>query len=833
MSSDREALLERKLAREKAARRSAESILEAKAIELFQANEKLKGLNSSLEEEVRLRTNELAESESRFRELIESAKDLIYNIDYDGMITYANKVATDHYGYEMKDIVGKHFAEFIHKDHVAEVLQFYVNKRDSGTVESYREFPIMTKAGYLVWIGQNARRVERNGSISFIVIARDITERKKTEDALSLAGKAVERSEAKYRGILENMDLGLLEVDPNDIILRAYPKFCEMSGYDEKELIGQHATHFLLSPEYHEFLAAQNKDRQKGEAAVYEVELVRKDGSKRWVIISGAPFTNQEGEMIGSLGIHFDISDRKRLQLELETAKEAAEEAQKAERLFLASMSHEIRTPLNAIIGMSHLLADTKLTSEQNEYMEILQNSGGILHGLISDILDFAKIDAGRVEIQEHEFDLVEMTQSLVNLYEVKLEERPIELKASLDPKINTKLIGDQQLLNQVLLNLLSNADKFTSEGTISVTIEQIGSDKDSRTVRFAVEDSGVGMTPEELNRIFDEFKQASQGVRMKYGGTGLGLAISRKIVRLMGGEIQVESEKGKGTVFHFTIDLQDTGLATTKHETLAKKKTFDATGCRILVAEDNPFNQKYISRLLEKWEIAFDLADNGKIATEMAQQRKYDIVLMDLSMPEMDGYQATEWIRKHPTENQNIPIIALTASTLSSMKAEALDRGMNDFMTKPFNPSDLEVTLSKYLPLSSSSEVTVETISEEHSNDRGLDQQSLTAMYGDDLEYQVEIFEMFMQLTPPDMDLLEKKIQAKNHEEIYQQAHKLKPTFAMVGLPWIMEQMLAIEKAGREKADFEMIEKNFYAVKQQLDQDWTLLQIHLKSIQN
>lgn len=833
MTSEREQLLERKLAREKAARKQAESILEAKALELFQTNEQLKALNTKLEEEIVDRTNEARKSDTRFRQLVESAKDLIYNIDYNGIVTYANRVTTTRYGYGMDDVLGQPFTNFIHPDYLEEVVTFYLHKRDDDNPESYFEFPVLTKAGEPVWIGQNARRLEFDGEVSFIVIARDISERKKTEEALLRASQAIEKSEAKYRGILENMDLGLLEVDPEDRILHAYPKFCELSGYSEDELIGKKATQLLLPPEYHDVLNSQNSSRKQGMASVYEVELIRRDGTRRWVIISGAPFTNQEGEITGSLGIHFDITERKELQAELIEAKEAAERAQESEREFLASMSHEIRTPLNAIIGMSHLLEETDLNMEQRQYTDILKNSGNILHGLISDILDFSKIDAGKIEVRNSPIDLARLAETLGDMFRIKSIEKDLDILLDIDEALDTQLLADKQLLNQVLINLMGNAEKFTESGTILLKIEQLEKLADSRKILFEVQDTGVGMTPEEVAHIFDQFTQASKEVRIKYGGTGLGLSISRKLVELLGGEIQVTSEKGKGSRFYFTLELEDSRTPLKQYDAQSKEADFDGSAFKILVAEDNSFNQHYITRLLTQWNFHFDLANDGVEATEMASTSKYDLVFMDLSMPRMTGYEAAKWIRTNDNLNRETIIVALTASTLTSMREEAMKMGMNDFMSKPFTPNELKLMLSKYLD----THIQAPTIerppdSPETSTEiLRLDTAYIDMMYGDDSEYKQEIFEMFMTLAPADMKILEEHLDSGNHEDIYKQAHKLKPMFAMVGLPSITEQMKDLEQAGRSKTDLLVLRDMFQQIEIKLKASWPLLEDYLQTL--
>ncbi len=279
-------------------------------------------------------------------------------------------------------------------------------------------------------------------------------------------------SEEKYRGIIENMELGLMEVDNNDVIIRPYERFCQMVGYTAEELIGKIAAEVFVDEELRAIIDDQNKERKHGRSSVYEVPIRCKDGSVIWVLISGAPIHNLKGEIIGSIGIHYDISEKKRLIEDLALAKRIAEESQLAEKQFLANMSHEIRTPLNAIIGMAHLLYDTKPTVEQREFLDVLKNSSNFLHALISDILDMSKIEAGQIELITKEIDLIGIIRTHQKAYELRTEGRPIEVEALIDARLEGNFIGDELLINQVLNNLLSNAEKFTEQGAIGISVK-------------------------------------------------------------------------------------------------------------------------------------------------------------------------------------------------------------------------------------------------------------------------------------------------------------------------------------------------------------------------
>lgn len=784
---DEISLLKKKLEREKAARKQAENILETKARELFDANESLKALNQDLEAEIAKRTKSLKESELRYRILVEQAKDLIYNIDHEGYFLFVNSIGIERFGYVEEQIVGKRYIEFIPEEDIENEFAYYTKVRDEGYTNDYHEFRVKSKDGELIWLGQNVSRITNpDGSFYFTAVARDITKRKLAEKQLAIAKLELEKSEIKYRSIIENMDLGLMEVDTNGIILRVYEKFNEMLGYEDGELIGKSANEILLVEGFEKVLNEQDSNRIKGQTGVYEVKIKKKDGTEIWVLISGAPFFNEKGEVIGSIGVHYDITDRKELQAQLEVARRKAVKAQQAEKAFLANMSHEIRTPLNAIIGMSHLLQDTDLDKEQADFLNVLSSSANILKSLISDILDISKIDAGSLDIQRKPFDVRHLINQLITTFSLQKIEDELEFTSEVDSDLDFAVESDPQLINQILLNLLSNAQKFTEKGSIKLSVELIDDGIETAALKFNVQDTGIGVSKEDLSIIFNEFKQANSEIRSKYGGTGLGLSISNQLVKLLGGELKVDSSPGKGSSFYFTLRVHKAksplDLATPEE----RMERIVDEGRRILVVEDNPMNLKYISSLLKKWKMDFSICYNGQEACELIDKNDFDLIFMDLQMPIMDGFEATEVIRNRKDAKKNTPIVALTASTFLSKKRLALKAGMSDFLSKPFTPNQLFQIISKYLGTKKAS------TSNEHNFvfSSQLDVDYLKEAYEGDHVYAKEMFETYLEIIEDELLGIKNSIEDKDIGDIKNKLHKIKPIFTMVGLTHISKDI-------------------------------------------
>lgn len=387
--------------------------------------------------------------------------------------------------------------------------------------------------------------------------------------------------------------------------------------------------------------------------------------------------------------------------LELEVARQELEHSTKAKSDFLATMSHEIRTPMNAIMGMTHLLQQEKPRKDQQEPLNILDFSGKTLLSLIDDVLDFSKIEAGRVEFESTEFELNRLVSTIMESFKMMAKNNEIKLKKEIDLKVHNVLIGDPSRLTQILNNLLSNALKFTEEGSVTLAIKILDDFEGKQRLEFSVIDTGIGIPEPRLETIFESFTQASGSTTRLFGGTGLGLTISKQLIELQGGLIKVDSEEGKGSTFSVELTFgKGEGKAIQEEKSISHQETEKALkGIRVLLAEDNIVNQKVMYRFLEKWKIEMTIVDNGAKAVEEVKNNDFDIILMDLQMPEMDGYTASAKIRKmEDTKKREIPIIALTAAALKEVREKVYASGMNDFVTKPFNPADLQSKIALHL---------------------------------------------------------------------------------------------------------------------------------------
>ncbi len=768
--------LKKILERERKARKETERILEERSLKLYQSNKELSEVNASFK--------------MRYRTLVEQANDIIFSIDKNGRCIFVNKAAEHILGYKQEELIGNHYSIIVAEEYRQKVIDFYTKQIEDLVPSTYYEFKVYAKSGHKVWIGQSVNLIIHNRQIvSTSAVARDITERKSSEDL-------IRQSEEKYRRIIEDMELGIMEVDQEGKAIRVYDRFCEMTGYEENDFLGKDPSDLITDPYTKKVVLSKTEDRKKGKSSVYEVKCVKKNGDPLWLMVSGAPRFDDRGNFIGSIGVHLNITHQKLLQEELEKAKAQAEESSKAKEIFLANMSHEIRTPLNAVLGMTHLLLATETTKEQEEYLENIRSASDILLNIISGVLDLSKIEAGKMDFHESVFDLYALLKSLEATFSHRLDTKGVKVSLEWSSNLSRKVVGDKLFISQIILNILGNAAKFTKKGRIDISVDLLSENSEYTFALFKIKDTGIGIQKEKLSLIFDNFQQADWSTVREFGGTGLGLSISKHLIELHGGEITATSEIGVGTTFEFTILFKKAKRTTDKirkedHETIeesthngSENQSSQIANLHVLIAEDNSMNQRFVSKVLESMKCTFAIAENGKIAWEKAQESVYDVILMDIQMPYMDGNEVSKKIRQESNVNQITPIIALTASALVGDRKLAMESGMNEYLTKPFSPTQLRTIIEGVLEKSSKQlDFNNEKSSDQISHDHPIDETFLTEYYDGDLAFQLDIFKKFAELFEAEFSKLEEYASKNDFKQLYQTSHSIKSNLKMVGL--------------------------------------------------
>jgi PAS domain S-box-containing protein len=519
---------------------------------------------------------------------------------------------------------------------------------------------------------------------SFVRLARTQAEIKLKSDELQNYAIVVKNS----ADIICSVDAQTLRID------NINPAVEGIMGFKPTELLGKSVVNLAIEehqPTFRKKLGEIIKDNLA--FAVFECRFERFDKRVIWVECR-ASYRNK----VIFINIS-DISPQKSYQEQLIKSKENAEYTKKVKETFLANMSHELRTPVNGIIGITSMLLKTNLDDQQKGMLDLLETSSKSLLGVINDVLDISKIEAGKFNIIRTANNVYDIIRSVFDLLKFRADEANIEFILDIDPDVPQNLMVDSLRLNQILMNLLSNAIKFTERGYVKLKVSVMQRHGDKVKLKYSVEDTGIGIPADRINKIFESFEQAEDDTVSKYGGTGLGLAIVKKLVELKGGELTVSSQVGKGSTFSFINWYTIT--AKPLENTLAKpdRVLTPFLNVSVLVAEDNMVNQFMLSKMLKDWKVDFDMVDNGRKAIEKLRVKHYDIVLMDIHMPEMNGYEAAKSIRVDFEEpKRSIPIISLSAASFGQEQQEALTAGMNDVLSKPFQPYQLHEKMSKLL---------------------------------------------------------------------------------------------------------------------------------------
>lgn len=542
---------------------------------------------------------------------------------------------------------------------------------------------------------------------------------------------------------------------------------------------------------------------------VSDYPLTIRDHKLTEVLFNGSVYKDEQGNVLGAVVVARDITEQKRIEKELteakvfaelataiaeeakskaESATRIAEDAVKAKQQFLSNMSHEIRTPMNAIIGFTKVVLKTDLSAKQKEYLTAIKMSGDALIVLINDILDLAKVDAGKMTFEQTPFKMSQSISAMLHLFETKIQEKNLELIKVYDRNIPEVLLGDPVRLHQIILNLVSNAVKFTSKGKITVSVRLLEENEKQVTIEFAVTDTGIGIPEAKIDRIFENFQQASSGTSRLYGGTGLGLAIVKQLVEPQGGNILVKSKLDEGSTFSFTLSFQKT-KAEAEPETEIMELDTEIKNIKVLVAEDIALNQLLMKTLLDDFGFERDIAENGKIAIDKLKAKSYDVILMDLQMPEMNGFEATEYIRN--TLNSKIPIIALTADVTTVDLAKCKAVGMNDYIAKPVDEQLLYTKIIGLVkkPIHKHNEGKAGS-SEESKKLKCIDLGYLLHLTKSNPKLMMEMIATYLEQTPPLISAMKQSLKEKDWNSLYAAVHKMIPSFAIMGMSPDFENM-------------------------------------------
>lgn len=644
--------------------------------------------------ERKLSEEKLRKSEERHRNLLHNSMDVITVLNEKGEVMYDSFSIYTQFGYD-KPIEGSSIFDFVHPDDREKAMQVFAKGLVTPGITEPVDFRFRAADGSYRFVEAIGNNLFHEPSIQgFVVNSRDITDRKLMQEKLDL-------SNARNTAILESTQDEIFAVDTNlnyTTFNEAHRHFME-SHYGITIQTGQYALQSEEAKVNH--LSDALNGALKGTSLIKTYQFRDPKMGLQYKEVSFNPIRDENNEIIGVAVFSKDITEAKRSSDELVEARNQAIAAATAKSEFLSNMSHEIRTPMNAIIGMTNLLLEKIKDEEILEYLHSIKYSSDNLLVVINDILDFSKIEAGKVSLEQIDFNIRMKLDEVRKSFELRAKEKHLDFSVEIDPSVPTFLKGDPYRLNQILFNLLGNAIKFTHKGSVTARIKVIKKDQEWETLLFEVCDTGIGIPQQKMDHIFESFTQAYTDTTRKYGGTGLGLAITRKLVNIQGGRIYLNSTVNAGTTFYVEIPYMKADAAATDPliSGASEDKLKLLKGLHILIAEDNVMNQFVIKQILAKWQCQLTIANNGEEVIRMLHQDDFDVILMDLQMPEMSGYEATRIIRSKESvvRNPDIPIIALTADAFPETKRKVLETGMNDFLTKPFNRDELYDKIVKF----------------------------------------------------------------------------------------------------------------------------------------
>lgn len=680
-------------------RQTANKLLRAEGKPLLDSmDNSLEGLSALMSNLVEERSE--AQKELRLQKFALDQHAIVSITDADGLILYANEKFCSISGYTQEELIGQPHRIVKSGLHSQEFFKSMWDTITSGQVW-HGEICNRAKDGALYWV--SATIVPYLGKmgypVKYVAIRTDITPRKRMEEEL--------RANQKFlQGITDAMGEGLFCQDNNGRCTLLNKEAVRMLGWTLEE---------LQQIAFHDAVHYQDGDGRpvprsackavatvmKGETYRSEEEFfTHKNGTKFPVSLVSVPLW-QKGSVVGSVSVFQDIAARKHVEAEMQQARELAEQASAFKSEFLASMSHEIRTPMNAIIGMSYLALQTQLDDKQRDYIRKIEASSTSLLRIINDILDFSKIEAGKMMVEVVDFALSDVFDGVATVTAGEARRKGLALQFRQQPELPDMFRGDPMRLGQIITNLVSNAVKFTQAGSVTVQAELLGGFDESAVVSVSVTDTGIGMTDEQLRKLFNSYSQAELSTSRKYGGTGLGLMISKQLTEMMGGSIAVESTLGVGTTFRVIIPFilsTQPGKQRQESSMTPCERLAPVAGARILLVEDNQINQQIALELLTSWGMNVSVANDGLEALEAVYREPFDLVFMDMQMPNMNGYEASAVIRSEK-RFEKLPIVALTAQAMQTEREQILSVGVNDYLSKPLVIDDLTSVLLRWLP--------------------------------------------------------------------------------------------------------------------------------------